>query len=120
MNSKVFINCLNFKLRDELRAQICATIEKLFRLELFVANVRLTLESDYDRKSKIIYKASLLLELRNSEIIVCDEAELPLPAVKSIVDQAERQILERLYSRQIERPVGIPPTSALNNPAVAR
>lgn len=119
MSSKVFINCPNFKLRDELRAQICAIVEKLFGLELFVANVRLTLESNYDRKSKIIYKASLLLELRKSEIIVCGEAELPLLAVKSIVDQAERQLLERLYLRQAERPSVTPQPTTLNNPAVA-
>lgn len=86
-----------------MQAQICAATDKLFRTELFVANVRLTLESDYDRKSKIVYKVSLLMELRSSEIVVCDEAELPLTGVKLVVDRAERQLLERLYLRKAEQ-----------------
>lgn len=118
MSPKVTVNCLNFKLREEMQAQICAATEKLFQTELFVANVRVTLESDYDRKSKITYKASLLMELRSSEIIVCDQAELPLAAVKSVVDQAERQLLERLFLRKSED-TPTPPPPAFNKPALA-
>lgn len=102
MSNKISINCVNFRLRDEMRSQICAAAEKLFHQELHVSALRLTLEGDYNRRSTIIYKLGLLLELRSSEIIVCDQAEQLMPGILSLIDQAERQLLERFYLRQRE------------------
>ena len=96
MSSKLSITCLDFKLRDELRAEISAAAEKLFHLELYVSSGRLTLGSDGSQQSKITYKASLVLKLRSSEIIARGQADLPMTAVKSVIDQAEHLLLERL------------------------
>lgn len=102
MRAKILINCLNFNLRDEMRAQICANIEKLFHHDLHVSTARLTLEGDYNQRAKIIYKLAIILELRGSEIILCDETEELLPGIATIVDKAEGELLERIELRKQE------------------
>ena len=97
MSSKIVLNCLNFQLRDEMRARICTAAESLFHHDLFVCEARLTLEGDYSRNSRTIYRASLLLELRSSEIVACGEADELMPAIASAVSQAERSLVERFH-----------------------
>lgn len=102
MNPKIQITCTNFQLRHETQKQICDAAEKLFHQDIHVSEVRLTLEGDYNRRTRIFYKAVILLELRSSEIVVSDKADQLMPAVLSVVDQAERQLLERVYVRNRE------------------
>jgi hypothetical protein len=103
MSSKVALSCLNFHLRDEMRANICFLAEALFRKELFVSSISMTLEADYNRASKSIYEVTLLLELRKSEIVACAQANDLMAAITLAISKAEGLLHERFEFLQKDR-----------------
>ena len=106
MSSKINLTCLNFQLREGARANICALAEALFRQELFISNVNMTLEATYNRGSKYIYEVTLFLTLRNSEVVAFAQEDDLTVAVATAIKEAQGLLRDRLhFFRQESAPV---------------
>lgn len=102
MAPSIIVSSPHLELHDHSRDEISKIAEKLFRHNAKIVRLKIVVDR-VSQEARKVFTVRISIEMRGPDISVIGEHEHLLPATHHAVDVAERQLTERMRSKDENR-----------------